>query len=490
VLPPYDPASEKSFWSGIRRIEGYPEGNPDRLIGLMLFKSDALFELPSVLHRMGAIPPRPLLVVMDETPMRRDGESLKPLLLRVLEEAGWKPEPLYLTPVLGEKVRTDMAQIKTVASSLNEKTAVISLGSGSITDIVKQACYTFEKETGHHLIYASYPTAISMGAYTSNVATVYVRGVKRSLESRLPDALVYDLKTLRDAPYQMTVSGAGDMIACMVSFADYLLAHCLGMDPSYSEFQQILMGPVDDFFLEHADRVRRGDLEGLSLQARFIAAAGVGNSLLRATTSLSGYEHVISHLIDQQSEFSGRVPAFHGTQVALATLLVSEAYRYFLDTFKPAAVDLERCYSTPAAMRRKIESAFAAMDPSGAAAAECWEDYRIKLHAWRDRRPDFECFLAHWPEIRERIARLLKPTERIALILARLGSPLSFDELEPPVSEEQVRFAFLNAPLIRRRTTLGDLLLFLDWDREAVWSHVWSELRTAVESAKRLRDFR
>jgi glycerol-1-phosphate dehydrogenase [NAD(P)+] len=488
VLPPYDPANEDAFWSGIKRIRGYPEGNPDRLIDLMLFKSGSLFELPGVLNRLGAKPPRPLLVVMDQTPMRRGEESLKPLLLRVAEGAGWKPEPLVLTPVTGERVRTDMAQINAVMARLNRKTAVISLGSGSITDIVKQACHDFEKKTGYHLLYVCCPTAISMGAYTSNAATVFVRGVKRSLESRLPEALVYDLETLRDAPYQMTVAGVGDMVACMVSFADYLLAHRLGMDPSYSEFQQTLMGPVDDFFLEHADRIRMGDLEGLSLQARFLAAAGVGNALLGATTSLSGYEHVISHLIDQQSEFAGKVPAFHGTQVALATLLVSQTYRYFLYNFKPAEVDLERCYPTNATMKRRIESAFAAMDPSGAAAAECWEDYRIKLHAWHDRRPDFEDFLAHWPEISKRIAQLLKPTERIARILARLGSPLSFDELEPSVSEEQVRFAFLNAPLIRRRTTLGDLLLFLGWDREKLWNRVWTELHTVIESAQRLRD--
>jgi glycerol-1-phosphate dehydrogenase [NAD(P)+] len=488
LLPPYDPANEKTFWSGIKKIKGYPDGNPDTLIKHMRFESNALFELPNVLQRVGATPPHPLLVVMDSTPMRRGEENLKSLLLRVVEKAGWKPESLVLKPDIGGQVRTDMTQIDVVGARLREKTAVISLGSGSITDTVKQACYLFEKKTGRHLIYVAYPTANSMGAYTSNVATVYVRGVKRSLESRLPDALVYDLETLRDAPYKMTVSGVGDMIACLVSFADYLMAHRLGMDSSYSEFQQILMGPIDEFFLEQADHIREGALEGLSLQARFIAAAGLGGSLLKATTPLSGYEHVISHLIDQQSEFSGRIPAFHGTQVALSTMLVSETYRYFLKYFNPAEVDLERCYPTGETMKKRIESTFYEMDPSGEAAAECWDEYRIKLDAWHTNRPVFERFLATWPEIREQVDRLMKPPERIVRILSRLDSPLSFDELEPPVSEEQVRFAFLNAPLIRRRTTLGDLLLFLDWDRGALWNEVWSALRGIVEPAKRLRN--
>jgi hypothetical protein len=30
----------------------------------------------------------------------------------------------------------------------------------------------------------------------------------------------------------------------------------------------------------------------------------------------------------------------------------------------------------------------------------------------------------------------------------------------------------MNAPLIRRRLTLGDLFVFLQWDQEALWAQV------------------
>jgi glycerol-1-phosphate dehydrogenase [NAD(P)+] len=485
---PYDPVDNDAFWSAIKNIEGYPWESRRRLIERMLFQPDALFELSRVLLQLGASKKRPLIVIMDSTPMQRVGEGLKPLMLRVLEGEGWKPEALVLEAGKCEQVRTDMKQIDRVTARLSGRHAVISLGSGSITDIVKQACRLFEERTGHRPIYAAFPTANSMGAYTSNVATVYIRGVKRSLPSRLPDALICDLKTLRDAPYRMTVAGIGDMIACLVSFSDWFIAHRLGMDDSYSEFQQVLMGPFDSLFLEHADRIRQGTLEGVSLQTRFIASAGLGGSILNASTPLSGYEHVISHLIDQQSEFSGRHPASHGTQVALATLLVSQTYRLFLDRFAPDEVDVDSCYPSANSMRRRIESTFAVMDPSGEAAEECWTDYGIKLRTWHENRPLFERFLKDWSQIRGKIEYSLRPPERIARLLAVLDSPLSFDELDPPVSEEQVRFAFLHAPLIRRRMTLGDLLLFLDWDREALWERVWSKLSTVVDSAKRLRD--
>lgn len=67
------------------------------------------------------------------------------------------------------------------------------------------------------------------------MSPTFVDGVKRTLNSRYPDALICDLETLRDAPTEMTVGGVGDMLAVFVSFPDWLLAHRLGMDDTYSE---------------------------------------------------------------------------------------------------------------------------------------------------------------------------------------------------------------------------------------------------------------
>jgi hypothetical protein len=47
-------------------------------------------------------------------------------------------------------------------------------------------------------------------------------------------------------------------------------------------------------------------------------------------------------------------------------------------------------------------------------------------------------------------------------------------------SEAEVRFAFLNAPLIRRRLTLGDLLVFGQGE-QAAWQEAWAVSRR-VES--------
>jgi glycerol-1-phosphate dehydrogenase [NAD(P)+] len=305
------------------------------------------------------------------------------------------------------------------------------------------------------------------------MAPTFMDGVKRTLPSRYPDVLVCDLKTLRDAPQAMTVAGVGDLLAAFGSYADWWLAHRLGLDDSYSEFAQTLMGPLDEIFLEQAEDIKAGTLASMSVLAKLIALAGIAMSLSHATAPLSGYEHVISHVLDLIAERTPRALAQHGTQVALAALLTTRAYQIFLDEFEPAEVNLANCYPTETEMRTRIEKAFHPMDPQGRVAAECWADYKHKLEAWHAHRADFEEALRDWPNIRAKLRSLAKPPEAAGRILNAISAPVSFAELMPTPTEEEIRFAFRNAPLIRHRFTLGDLFVFLNWDQETLWKQVY-----------------
>ena len=218
--------------------------------------------------------------------------------------------------------------------------------------------------------------------------------------------------------------------------------------------------------------MREGTLESTGILAKLIALAGLAMSLSHATAPLSGYEHVISHVLDLVAEQNHRPVAQHGTQVALATLLTTAAYHVFLNEFEPAEVHLGNCYPTETQMKQRIETAFLALDPTGRVAAECWSDYRIKLEAWHARRAEFENALHGWPEIRARLSALVKPPEVTSRILHAISSPVRFEELTPAPTDAEVQFAFRSAPLIRHRFTLGDLFVFLNWDQETLWAQV------------------
>lgn len=468
----FDPGNLEEFKSQIRAIPGYPAGE-DLPIRDMVFESGALWRIPDLLLHAGMRSDQPLSVVMDRTPMKREGKDLKGLVLEILNAAGWQVDVIWLESDSTGQVHTDFAQINSVRARYLKDSAVLAVGSGTVTDIAKHACYVYQQEQGvQPLPFVVYQTANSVSAYTSNMAPAFVDGVKRTLPSRYPDLLICDLETLRDAPRAMTVAGVGDLLAAFGSYADWWLAYRLGLDKTYTEFAQILMGPLDEIFLEQAEGLREGTLESTAVLAKLIALGGLAMSLSHTTAPLSGYEHVISHVLDLVAEQKVRPLAQHGTQVALATLLTTEAYQVFFTQFEPAEVNLERCYPMEAQMKARIETAFSPLDPTGRVAAECWSDYQVKLEAWHAHRVDFEGFLYDWRDTRTRIGSLVKRPEVASRILHAIASPVHFEELTPAPQDAEVKFAFRNAPLIRRRFTLGDLFVFLNWDQESLWAQV------------------
>jgi len=468
----FDPGDLDRFKEQIRSIPGYPTGE-ELPIREMVFEAGALYRLPDLLSRAGIRPDGHLWVIMDRTPMQRQGQDLKELIFQILKELGQQFEVVWLEPDGTGQVHTDLPQINAVKACLQADSAVLSVGSGTVTDIAKHACYVFQQEHGTRpLPFVVFQTANSVSAYTSNMAPTFVDGVKRTLPSRYPDVLICDLETLRDAPKSMTVAGVGDLLAAFSSYADWWLAHRLGLDDTYTEFAQTLMGPLDEIFMDQAQGLQAGTLASTAVLAKLIALGGLAMSLSHATAPLSGYEHVISHVLDLVAEQNHRPLAQHGTQVALTTLLTTAAYQIFLEEFEPAEVNLENCYPTDAQMKARIEAAFQPLDPSGRVAAECWSDYRLKLEAWHAHRADFEKVLRDWPDIHSQLHTLVKSPHVAADILHAISSPMRFADLTPAPAEAEVQFAFRNAPLIRHRFTLGDLFVFLNWDQETLWPRV------------------
>jgi glycerol-1-phosphate dehydrogenase [NAD(P)+] len=470
----YDPAENQIFWNLIRQIPGYPLGDEINLRTIII-ESNGLLRLPNVIESFNVKEDSPLLVVTDATPMQRGSEPLKPLVLSLVQRCCPQPQVLILAPDESCQVHTEMRHIQSVKERITPNSVVISVGSGTVTDIVKHACYLYEKENSIHIPFVVVQTANSVSAYTSNMAPVSIEGVKRTLPSRYPDALICDLETLRDAPYDMTVAGVGDLLAAFVSFPDWYLANRLGLDPTYNDFSKVLIGPLDEILLQTAVEIRSGSLDGACILAKLISLAGLVMSLAHATAPLSGYEHIISHVLDLQAELARQPLAMHGTQVALASILGAETYRKWLRYFDPDELETNDCHPLPEKMRQQVMEVYNSIDPSGKTGLECWSDYQIKLSDWNRMQKEIKAFSHDWPEIRSQILKLACPPERLVEILKAIAGPLNFAEMVPPVPERTVKFAYLNAPFMRKRFTIGDLPIFLNWDREKMWQEVWAE---------------
>ena len=245
------------------------------------------------------------------------------------------------------------------------------------------------------------------------------------------------------------------------SFADWRLGEKLGLARFFEPSMRIMADVRANF--ARAAELRSGAPEGLEVLAKMNVLGGLSATLADESAPLSGYEHVTGHMLDMGSDHFERSLADHGAQVAVALIPHAIAFELLVSELDPDAVELDRCYPSAADMERVVHDTFAEVDPSGQMARECWSDYAAKLESWHESRSRFEAFLADWGRERERLMSQLTPPEEVVAMLAAARAPLRFAELEPPVTEEEGRWAFEHAHLMRKRFSAGDLYYLLGW---------------------------
>ena len=224
----YDPADMGALRLKLARLPealSFPHFELDRVeIG-----PEAIRTLPTILSEFTGAP-GPLILVQDATPMRRDGEDLKALVHRLLTDAGWQIRTVILQAGEDAQAHADEHTVEQVFAELWPGVPVVSLGSGTVTDVAKHAVFLFD-ELHDRLPLVFIATANTMVAYTARMAVIARHGVKRTHKSRLADALIMDTTILRDAPPESGLAGIGDAAAMYVSFGDWWLGNRFGLGP-------------------------------------------------------------------------------------------------------------------------------------------------------------------------------------------------------------------------------------------------------------------
>src|SRR6266480_4580130 len=341
----------------------------------ILIGPGVLLDLPFVLQRAGVTPGSKVLLVVDETPMLREGVDLKRFVRDLLYVAGYE-------------------DVEGLLWGLEPGTAIIALGSGTVTDIAKHAAYLYDQQHPEQprLVYIYIPTANSVTAYAANMAVLLKDGVKRTLPSRYPTAIISDLRVLASAPKAMTLAGLGDCCARFVAYGDWYLAYALGLVDFYSEVPLALLNNLDSLLLEAAPSIGQRSHAGEAIVARALLLAGIAQSIVNMSAPISGSEHVTSHVLDMIADHYRRGLALHGAQVGVATITAAQLYQHFLSSFEPEEVDFDSCYPDDAVLQARMERLIVKIDASGAMARECWSDYSKKLKLWCQNRRRFEQF--------------------------------------------------------------------------------------------------
>ncbi len=471
-----------SLWSDYGRI-------PKIELEEVITGKNAIYRLPEALRKLGVAAGDEIIVVMDETKILRGKEEIKPLVLGIIQGCGYRAKPLVLKGDEYGLVHPDFKTMEQVMPALHKDCAVVTVGSGVVTDVAKHSCYIWQKENGFdgQLPLISCMTANTVPAYSSRLAIISKDGVKRTWPSRTPQIIIMDHQVLCDCPLSYTVGGVGDMFPVFCSFADWYIADALGM-ADFLDASWRIMDDARELLIPYSAQIAQRSERGIEVLGKCLTLCGLTMTYARDSVPVSGYEHVMSHMLDMSAAAAGRKTGVHGQQVGVSilwSLIQQEMLIDYLDQ-NAGRINVNDCQITKEDVEKRVMEVFEPIDPTGAMGRECWHDVSIKLDSWNKARPRVEDFLKNWETHKKALKELLPYTaEQCAAALALSTHPLSCEEMDVPISEKDMRWAFRNARLVRKRFTSADLVALLgmyddEWEQKvaARAAHIAKTIRS------------
>ncbi len=393
----------------------------------VIYAEDAVEQLPTACARATA--GHAAAVLMDVRTRAVAGAQAA----RSLRRAGWEVVELVVPdPAGGGTPICDDRTYETLAPRCRDVELVVPVGSGVLNDLGKWLAMDLR------LPYVGFATAASMNGYASANIAPTLCGVKSLVYAHPPLAVLSSPAVLREAPYEMTAAGLGDVLAKSVSNADWYLNHLLFED-YYCPEAVGLIAEIEPLYLDEPGALAAR--QERAVEALFFALLLTGVAMTMADTSFpsSGGEHLISHSLDMLSSVDGAAHDLHGRQVGMGTILACELYRRVLATESPAWTD------PPAKVDRRFW---------GRLADVVAEQYAQKLPRMAQATGKLSQAGA-WDRVREDLAARIRPPERVRNCLARAGGAFRAEHVR--CSRGRLLAALLHAHEIRSRFTILDL---------------------------------
>jgi glycerol-1-phosphate dehydrogenase [NAD(P)+] len=389
-----------------------PNGRADGWTRHLAIGRGALAALPAILGE--AFPGKTPVLVADHDTWEAAGPASEAALIA----AGLSPRRLILAPREGDDhLVCEDGVIRALAAILaaEPEAVAVAVGAGTVNDIAKHASHQLGRD------YLAVPTAASMNGYTSTIAAVLVGGVKRTLPSRQPRAIVADIDVLAAAPAHLNRAGFGDLLSKPVSQGDWLLSHFVRGVP-YDEAPNAIIDALFARLLDEAAAIGRAEPAGLRTLMEAILVSGYSMALAGSSAPASGGEHLVSHYWDME-QLTANAPllGLHGTQVGVATRLSARLFERMLrldaDAIDPAAAARRRPEPTA------LDAAFASLHPrlDAATVAEIHAQLSRKQRHGQALEAELAAVKAAWPTIVARIRASFIGVERLDRALREAG---------------------------------------------------------------------
>ncbi len=350
-------------------------------------------------------------------------------------------------------VRADEETIERAVAEVGERRLLVSVGSGTLTDIAK---VTAQRTGSRHV---AVQTACSINGFIADRSVLVIAGAKRTVASRWPDMLVADTDILAAAPWQLNLAGVGDLSTVPNAVAEWQLAARLGHGSPY------MAAAVEDILAANpalpslARAARDAEPAGIADLARLLAASGLSMGIVGSTAPASGTEHAVSHLLEMARSRQRRPAAAHGMQVTVATRLAVRVWQLVDSTIRSARVQIRVPGETTG--RDTVARAFAEFDEQ--TVDECWMAYSAKRNWLLAHQSAVESLVSDWDAFARSLP--LSSPEQFDEISHASGLPTRAEDLGIGYDEDLLFWALRNSHVLRERISIVDLA-----DLLGVWS--------------------
>ena len=392
-----------------------------------IYADAALARLPEALSEWTA--GRQVVVLMD----RRTRDAAGKAAAAMLRDANWEVFDIVVPdPAEGASPVCDDHTHDTLLRQIGAADVVLPVGSGVLNDLGKWIAFDLD------LPYVCFATAASMNGYASANVAATLNGVKTLLRARPPRTVLSDPAILRDAPYELTAAGLGDILAKSVSSTDWRVNHFLFGD-YFCERSVSLVADIEPLYVDHPEDLRERKPEAMGALFHGLLLTGVAMTMAETSSPASGGEHLVSHTLDMMSSLDGVPHDLHGRQVGIGTVLASAVYRRVIGVESPdfsrASMGIDRAFWGE--LGDEVESHHAQKVARLQKAVEVLSQGNT------------------WDRLREEVQPFLRSPDQIRDVLKRAGAAYRADDIG--CSRERLLRAVLHAHEIRSRFTVIDL---------------------------------
>ena len=288
----------------------------------LFYEKDALLHLPAFVKSVAHS--QTFLVLADKRTYEVVGRQVED----GLKKNGADAHSLVVPDLDGESPVTDDKTKDFLLAHAPNADLYIAVGSGVMNDLGKWLAYLRKKP------YVSVATAASMNGYASANVSATIDGLKVLFHAEACQAVFALPEIIEQAPFELTTSGLGDVLAKPVSSADWRLNQFL-FDEYYCQFSVDLLKELEPVYLDNPQKISARDPDAIEALFQALFFSSIAMTITGTSSPASGGEHLISHTVDMLAGRDGGHHDYHGRQVGVASIFAAALYEKVLSVDQP-----------------------------------------------------------------------------------------------------------------------------------------------------------